>query len=126
MTHGSAVRSPFDSPAFELGLERRLAQGKWNVTVVEPTTSDTTDFSGLDDSALVAACVSGRREAFDVIVERHRRTVYQRLLPLREQSRRRERPVAGGLRAGLAGAEELQGPVGVVDLAAIALPSTSA
>lgn len=31
----------------------------------------------LDDRALVAACLSGSREAFDVIVERHRRAVYQ-------------------------------------------------
>ena len=32
---------------------------------------------GLDERALVDACLAGRREAFDVIVERHRRTVYQ-------------------------------------------------
>jgi RNA polymerase sigma-70 factor (ECF subfamily) len=31
----------------------------------------------LDDSALVAECVAGNRAAFDVIVERHRRIVYQ-------------------------------------------------
>jgi RNA polymerase sigma-70 factor (ECF subfamily) len=31
----------------------------------------------LDDAALVAACHAGAREAFDVIVERHRRPVYQ-------------------------------------------------
>ena len=66
MTHGSAVRGW--SPAVKTD---------WKVTVVNPTTSDATDFGGLDDSALVAACVAGRREAFDVIVERHRRTVYQ-------------------------------------------------
>ena len=64
-------------------MDRQFAGGRqrskpaWTVTVVKPTTSDATDFSGLDDAALVAACVSGRREAFDVIVERHRRTVYQ-------------------------------------------------
>jgi RNA polymerase sigma-70 factor (ECF subfamily) len=29
------------------------------------------------DADLVQACLAGRREAFDVIVERHRRTVYQ-------------------------------------------------
>jgi RNA polymerase sigma-70 factor (ECF subfamily) len=33
--------------------------------------------SGLDDSALVAACLAGHAGAFDVIVERHRRPVYQ-------------------------------------------------
>lgn len=31
----------------------------------------------LDDAALVAECLAGRREAFDVIVERHRRSVYR-------------------------------------------------
>ena len=30
-----------------------------------------------DDASLVAACLGGEREAFDVIVERHRRQVYQ-------------------------------------------------
>jgi RNA polymerase sigma-70 factor, ECF subfamily len=34
-------------------------------------------FASLDDSGLVAACREGRKEAFDVIVERHRRSVYQ-------------------------------------------------
>lgn len=33
--------------------------------------------SGLDDRRLVELCVAGRVEAFDVIVERHQRTVYQ-------------------------------------------------
>jgi RNA polymerase sigma-70 factor (ECF subfamily) len=36
-----------------------------------------TKLSELDDAALVAASVAGSREAFDVIVERHRRIVYQ-------------------------------------------------
>ncbi len=31
----------------------------------------------LDDGALVEACRAGRREAFDVLVERHRRWIYQ-------------------------------------------------
>ena len=30
-----------------------------------------------DEAALVEACLAGRRDAFDVIVERHRRQVYQ-------------------------------------------------
>lgn len=66
MTHGSAIRRW--SPTFDTG---------WRVTVVNPTAPDAAALEGLDDAALVAACVSGRREAFDVIVERHRRTVYQ-------------------------------------------------
>jgi len=48
--------------------------------VVQPTPAETAvalNVDGLDDVALVAASVEGRREAFDVIVERHRRTVYQ-------------------------------------------------
>jgi len=32
---------------------------------------------GLDERALVEACLAGRRDAFDLIVERHRRAVYQ-------------------------------------------------
>ena len=35
------------------------------------------DLTGLDEAGLVDACLSGRPGAFDVIVERHRRTVYQ-------------------------------------------------
>jgi RNA polymerase sigma-70 factor (ECF subfamily) len=34
-------------------------------------------FGDLDETALVEACLAGRRDAFDVIVERHRRAVYQ-------------------------------------------------
>jgi RNA polymerase sigma-70 factor (ECF subfamily) len=34
-------------------------------------------FGDLDETALVEACLAGRLEAFDVIVERHQRTVYQ-------------------------------------------------
>jgi RNA polymerase sigma-70 factor (ECF subfamily) len=47
--------------------------------VVEPEAppADPARFAGLDDAALVAACLEGHRDAFDVIVERHRRAVYQ-------------------------------------------------
>lgn len=51
------------------------------VKVVSPTEgsdrSDRAALDGLDDAALVAASVAGRRDAFDQIVERHQRTVYQ-------------------------------------------------
>ena len=70
MTHGSAVRN---------GWAPALATG-WTVTVVNPSAPEATpalSLEGLDDAALVAASVEGRREAFDIIVERHRRTVYQ-------------------------------------------------
>src|SRR5687767_9630134 len=52
----------------------------WTVRVVQPRQSqagDPSHFSELDEAALVAACLAGHREAFDVIVERHRRAVYQ-------------------------------------------------
>jgi RNA polymerase sigma-70 factor (ECF subfamily) len=42
----------------------------WTVALVKP-------LAELDDSDLVSATVSGSREAFDVIVTRHRRAVYQ-------------------------------------------------
>jgi RNA polymerase sigma-70 factor (ECF subfamily) len=69
MTHGSAVRSAW-APGAATG---------WTVTVVKPSEpgAPAVSFDGMDDAALVAASVEGRREAFDVIVERHRRTVYQ-------------------------------------------------
>lgn len=70
MTNGSAVRNAW-LPAVAAG---------WAVTVVtpsEPAAAAAIDFASMDDGALVAASVDGRREAFDVIVERHRRTVYQ-------------------------------------------------
>ncbi len=54
--------------------------GKWRVRVVpgpDPTPGELASLADLDDAALVTASVSGRREAFDVIVERHRRPVYQ-------------------------------------------------
>src|SRR6188474_2535262 len=52
----------------------------WTINVIPPestTTEQSPALEDLPDSALVTICLSGRREAFDVIVERHRRTVYQ-------------------------------------------------
>jgi RNA polymerase sigma-70 factor (ECF subfamily) len=50
----------------------------WTVTVAHADTPEAVaPLRDLDDAALVAACVSGQREAFDVIVERHRRAVYR-------------------------------------------------
>ena len=42
-----------------------------------PAESALSDLSACDDRALVAAFLDGRREAFDVIVERYRRQIYQ-------------------------------------------------
>jgi RNA polymerase sigma-70 factor (ECF subfamily) len=53
---------------------------EWTVSVVQPEQipeGERTALGELDDPALVAACLAGWREAFDVIVERHRRSVYQ-------------------------------------------------
>ena len=51
----------------------------WTVHVVQPDggVERSTSLRDLDDTALVHACVGGDRDAFDIIVERHRRTVYQ-------------------------------------------------
>ncbi len=69
MTHGSAVRNAW-APAVATG---------WTVTVVQLSAPAVAaiDVDSMDDAALVAASIEGRREAFDAIVERHRRTVYQ-------------------------------------------------
>jgi len=43
-----------------------------------PAASDApAPLDGLDDGALVAACLEGRRDAFDLLVRRHQRAVYQ-------------------------------------------------
>jgi RNA polymerase sigma-70 factor, ECF subfamily len=50
----------------------------WTIRVgsqSEPTSANR--WVGLDDAELVRACLEGHREAFDGIVERHRRQVYQ-------------------------------------------------
>lgn len=53
----------------------------WTVRVVQPEEAlragDPAELAELTDGALVTACLEGRREAFDLIVERHRRAVYQ-------------------------------------------------
>jgi RNA polymerase sigma-70 factor (ECF subfamily) len=52
----------------------------WTLSVVssieEPPGGERA-LAGLDDRGLVRACLAGRREAFDVLVERHQRGVYQ-------------------------------------------------
>lgn len=45
--------------------------------VIDTTSGAATHPAGLDEPALVEACVAGRPGAFDAIVERHRRAVYQ-------------------------------------------------
>lgn len=68
MTHDSAYR------AWALAV-----RAEWRVTVVQPADAapDHSKYAELDDAALVSASVAGHRDAFDVIVQRHRRSVYQ-------------------------------------------------
>ena len=49
-----------------------------NVKMAPPEMGDVDPaWNAADDQALVDACLSGRRGAFDILVERHRRHVYQ-------------------------------------------------
>jgi len=51
----------------------------WTLKVVQPEPGGAVNPDALvelDESQLVAACLAGSREAFDLIVERHRRSVY--------------------------------------------------
>jgi hypothetical protein len=52
---------------------------RWDLRVVRPDSAVAADvsFGGLGEADLVAACLGGQAGAFDIIVERHRRTVYQ-------------------------------------------------
>src|SRR5438093_12449007 len=51
--------------------------GTWPLrTVTQPMRPAEPGLSDLDERALVEACLGGQAAAFDVIVERHRRSVY--------------------------------------------------
>jgi RNA polymerase sigma-70 factor (ECF subfamily) len=54
-------------------------QPEWDLSVVrrEVATAPDPSFSDLGEADLVTACLNGQNGAFDVIVERHRRAVYQ-------------------------------------------------
>src|SRR6187551_2681837 len=68
MTHEFALRG-FATARLRTGIK---------VTVSKPTEPiSTTAFADLDDASLATRAAAGEREAFDVIVERHRRSVYQ-------------------------------------------------
>ena len=52
---------------------------EWTLRVVQPDPAPEAARAPLvdmDERQLVAACLAGQREAFDIIVERHRRSVY--------------------------------------------------
>jgi len=57
----------------------RAGEGDWKLTVVRQSGDVAADpsMADLSDAELVAACLAGRTAAFDLIVERHRRAVYQ-------------------------------------------------
>jgi RNA polymerase sigma-70 factor, ECF subfamily len=57
----------------------RTADPGWELTVVRNDAIPMRDaaLADLGESELVAACLAGRSGAFDLIVERHRRSVYQ-------------------------------------------------
>ena len=53
-------------------------QPEWRLTVVRPDEPGrTAGLDGLDDRALAASAAGGDRDAFDVLVVRHQRAVYQ-------------------------------------------------
>ena len=68
-----------------VGRDSAVAVGwdpAWNLRMTAPErrardASPADDLAAADDRRLVEAFLDGRREAFDVIVERHRRHVYQ-------------------------------------------------
>jgi RNA polymerase sigma-70 factor (ECF subfamily) len=57
----------------------RSSEPDWSLTVVRQEPVETADASlgELSEVDLVAACLKGRVGAFDIIVERHRRSLYQ-------------------------------------------------
>jgi RNA polymerase sigma-70 factor (ECF subfamily) len=62
---------------FTLALDGSLRTG-WDVTVAGPEAAPPdAELASASESELIAACVEGRTGAFDLIVERHRRAVYQ-------------------------------------------------
>jgi RNA polymerase sigma-70 factor (ECF subfamily) len=58
---------------------RTVLTPEWDLTVVRSDASPSADapLGELSEAALVQACLAGRDGAFDLVVERHRRAVYQ-------------------------------------------------
>ena len=55
----------------------RTGEPEWQLTVVGPESPASAFPTDIGDADLVAACLSGRPGAFDLVVERHQRAVYQ-------------------------------------------------
>src|SRR5215472_5864577 len=58
-------------------MESSLAWSLPGWPVLSMTETDARSLQALDDAALVAACLTGTVGAFDLIVERYRRPIYQ-------------------------------------------------
>ena len=96
---------------------RRRAGTRWTLTVAERDAAlPPASYDHLDDGALVAACREGRADAFDVIVARHRRAVYQVCYRFSGNHEDASDLAAGHLRARLARPRRLQGTGGVFHL----------
>ena len=61
-------------PSLDVNVKRREAGGAGDLVALPPTDAPLRE---LGEPALVDACLAGRAGAFDLIVERHRRSVYQ-------------------------------------------------
>jgi len=55
----------------------RTGEPEWQLTVVAPESRAVTFPPDIGDAELVAACLAGQPGAFDLVVERHQRVVYQ-------------------------------------------------
>jgi RNA polymerase sigma-70 factor (ECF subfamily) len=55
----------------------RTGEPEWQLTVVGPEAASSHIAPDIGDADLVAACLSGRPGAFDLVVERHQRSLYQ-------------------------------------------------
>src|SRR5262245_48420094 len=78
MSDPSALAPPW-YVGWDLGAPRRepMAASVQPPTHVDRESDSAVPIGDLDETALVAACLAGRPGAFDLIVERHRRGVYQ-------------------------------------------------
>ena len=59
------------------GQPGKQRSNSWSVATTEVRDTGETAVADLDETRLIEACMAGRAGAFDVIVERHRRSVYQ-------------------------------------------------
>jgi RNA polymerase sigma-70 factor (ECF subfamily) len=55
----------------------RTGESEWQLTVVTPESPVVTFPPDIGDAELVVACLEGRAGAFDLVVERHQRAIYQ-------------------------------------------------